>query len=101
MTFAYTPGVPVLKDVFPRRPARRLTSAGVAIAVSVLIGFLIATAITSRVKRLADSAGRITDGRLDEPVDGTGGRDEIAGRVPPGDDAGGAAGDLWRAASRA
>ena len=56
----------------------RLTAALIAVAVSVLIGFMIATAITSRVKRLADSAGRMTDGLLDEPLDGTGGRDEIA-----------------------
>ena len=43
-----------------------------------MIGFLIATAITTRVKRLAGSAARITEGRLDEPLEGTGGRDEIA-----------------------
>ncbi len=55
----------------------RLTAAGVALAVAIVFGFLIATAITSRVKRLADSAGRITEGRLDEPLEGTGGRDEI------------------------
>ncbi len=55
----------------------RLTAAGVAIAVSIVIGFLIATAITSRVKRLADSAARITEGKLDEPLEGAGGRDEI------------------------
>ncbi len=55
----------------------RLTAAAVAIAVAVVIGFLIATAITSRVKRLAGSAARITEGRLDEPLEGTGGRDEI------------------------
>ena len=42
-----------------------------------MIGFLIASAITSRVKRLAESAARITEGRLDEPLEGTGGRDEI------------------------
>src|SRR5438093_151874 len=55
----------------------RLTAAAVAIVVAVVIGFLIATAITSRVKRLAGSAARITEGRLDEPLEGTGGRDEI------------------------
>jgi signal transduction histidine kinase len=55
----------------------RLTAAVIAIAVAVLIGFLIATAITSRVKRLAASAARITEGGLDEPLEGTGGRDEI------------------------
>lgn len=55
----------------------RLTAAAVAIAFAIVIGFLIATAITSRVKRLADSAARITEGRLDEPLEGAGGRDEI------------------------
>jgi two-component system phosphate regulon sensor histidine kinase PhoR len=55
----------------------RLTAAGIAVGIAVVIGFLIATAITSRVKRLADSASRITEGRLDEPLEGTGGRDEI------------------------
>ena len=56
----------------------RLTAAAIAVAVAVVIGFLIATAITTRVKRLAGSAARITEGRLDEPLQGTGGRDEIA-----------------------
>ena len=55
----------------------RLTAGAVAIAVAIVIGFLIATAITSRVKRLADSAARITEGKLDEPLEGAGGRDEI------------------------
>ena len=56
----------------------RLTAAAIAVAVAIVIGFLIATAITTRVKRLAGSAARITEGRLDEPLQGTGGRDEIA-----------------------
>jgi two-component system, OmpR family, phosphate regulon sensor histidine kinase PhoR len=56
----------------------RLTAAIIAVAVAVVIGFLIATAITTRVKRLAGSAARITEGRLEEPLEGTGGRDEIA-----------------------
>ena len=75
----------------------RLTAAAVAIAVAIVIGFLIATAITSRVKRLADSAARITEGQLDEPLEGAGGRDEITelgNRA--GDDAGRAAGDVRR-----
>jgi signal transduction histidine kinase len=55
----------------------RLTAVGVALAISVAIGFLIATAITSRLKRLAASAALITEGRLDEPLEGTGGRDEV------------------------
>ena len=55
----------------------RLTALGVAVAVAVLVSFLIASAITSRVKRLAESAARISEGELDEPLEGTGGRDEI------------------------
>ncbi|HSI81155.1 MAG TPA: ATP-binding protein [Solirubrobacterales bacterium] len=55
----------------------RLTALAFALAVAVLLSFLIASAITTRVKRLADSAARLTEGRLDEPLEGTGGRDEI------------------------
>jgi two-component system phosphate regulon sensor histidine kinase PhoR len=55
----------------------RLAAAAIAVAIAVVIGFLIATAITTRVKRLAGSAARITEGKLDEPLEGTGGRDEI------------------------
>ena len=55
----------------------RITALGVAVIVAVLISFLIASAITSRVKRLAESAARISEGGLDEPLEGTGGRDEI------------------------
>jgi signal transduction histidine kinase len=55
----------------------RLTAALVAVGIAIVIGFLIATAITVRVKRLASSAARITEGRLDEPLEGMGGRDEI------------------------
>ena len=56
----------------------RITALGVAVVVAVLISFLIASAITSRVKRLAESAARISEGGLDEPLEGTGGRDEIS-----------------------
>ena len=55
----------------------RLTALGAAVAVAILVSFLIASAITSRVKRLADSAARISEGHLDEPLAGAGGRDEI------------------------
>lgn len=55
----------------------RLTAALIAVGIAILIGFVIASAITSRVKRLAQSAARMTEGRLDEPLEGTGGRDEI------------------------
>ena len=55
----------------------RLTALGVAVLVAVMISFLIASAITSRIKRLAESAAKISQGQLDEPLEGTGGRDEI------------------------
>ncbi len=55
----------------------RFTAAAVALAIAIMVGSLIATAITSRVKRLAGSAARISEGGLDEPLQGTGGRDEI------------------------
>jgi signal transduction histidine kinase/HAMP domain-containing protein len=56
----------------------RLTAAIVAVVIAIVIGFLLATVITVRVKRLAGSAARITEGELDEPLEGMGGRDEIA-----------------------
>src|SRR5581483_10924719 len=43
-----------------------------------LTAALIAAGITRRIKRLAESAARMTEGRLDEPLAGTRGRDEIA-----------------------
>ncbi len=55
----------------------RITAALVALGIAALIGVAIASAITSRVKRLAHSAELMTEGRLDEPLEGTGGRDEI------------------------
>ena len=55
----------------------RLTAAFVALGIAALIGLVIASAITSRVKRLAHSAELMTEGQLDEPLEGTGGRDEI------------------------
>ena len=58
-----------------RRPAHRARRSPSSVAV--FVSFLIASAITSRVKRLAESAARISEGELDEPLEGTGGRDEI------------------------
>ena len=55
----------------------RLTAALIALLIAVVIGFLIASAISTRVKRLARSAARMTEGDLQEPLEGTGGRDEI------------------------
>ena len=55
----------------------RVTALLVALTVAVAISFLIASAITSRIKRLAESATKMTQGELDVPLEGTGGRDEI------------------------
>ena len=56
----------------------RLTALGVAVAVAVLVGVPDRERDhDSRVKRLAESAARISEGELDEPLEGTGGRDEI------------------------
>lgn len=55
----------------------RIAALGVAVLVAVAISFLIASAITSRIKKLADSAAKISQGQLDRPLEGTGGRDEI------------------------
>jgi signal transduction histidine kinase len=55
----------------------RLTAALVALLIAVVIGFGIASVISTRVKRLARSAALMTEGHLDEPLEGTGGRDEI------------------------
>ena len=56
----------------------RITALLVALVVAVAISFLIASAITSRIKKLADSADKISQGQLDRPLEGTGGRDEIS-----------------------
>jgi two-component system phosphate regulon sensor histidine kinase PhoR len=68
---------PELQEAIEAVRGDRLFALGIALAVSVLISFLIASAITSRVKRLAMTAGRIAEGHLDEPIEVTGGRDEI------------------------
>ncbi len=54
----------------------RLTALTVAVIVAAIIGFLVASLITTRVKRLAAAAGRIAEGDLEEPMRASG-RDEI------------------------
>jgi signal transduction histidine kinase/HAMP domain-containing protein len=68
---------PEVEEAIAQLRGDRLTALGVAVAVAILVSFLVASAITSRVKRLADSAARISEGDLDDPLEGTGGRDEI------------------------
>ena len=55
---------------------QRLTALVVSVIVAGLIGFLVASLITTRVKRLAAAAGELAEGHLDKPLN-TGGRDEI------------------------
>jgi two-component system, OmpR family, phosphate regulon sensor histidine kinase PhoR len=55
---------------------QRLTALIIAVIVAGLIGFLVASLITSRVKRLASAAGDLAEGHLDTPVYPSG-RDEI------------------------
>jgi signal transduction histidine kinase len=68
---------PEVEEAIAELQGDRLTALAVAVTVAILVSFLIASAITSRVKRLADSAARISEGDLDDPLEGTGGRDEI------------------------
>jgi signal transduction histidine kinase len=68
---------PELQDAINAVRGDRITALVIALLVAILISFLVASAITSRIKRLAASAGRISQGFLDQPLRGTGGRDEI------------------------
>lgn len=55
---------------------QRLTALIISVLVAGLIGFLVASLITTRVKRLAAAAGELAEGHLDKPLDASG-RDEI------------------------
>ncbi len=55
---------------------QRLTALAVSVIVAGLIGFLVASLITTRVKRLAGAAGELAEGHLDRPLE-VSGRDEI------------------------
>jgi signal transduction histidine kinase/HAMP domain-containing protein len=54
----------------------RLTALAIAVAIAVLIGTIVASLFTVRLKRLAASAGQLAEGRLDTPLPARG-RDEI------------------------
>ena len=68
---------PELQEAINAVRGDRITALGAAVLVAVAISFLIASAITTRIKRLAESAAKISQGQLDQPLEGTGGRDEI------------------------
>ncbi len=67
---------PEVRSVLRALEGDRLRALGLAVAVALLVGALIASVITRRVKRLAEGAGRIAEGKLDRPLQDTG-RDEI------------------------
>jgi signal transduction histidine kinase/HAMP domain-containing protein len=54
----------------------RLTALAIAVGIAVVLGLIIASLFTLRLKRLADSAAQLAEGRLDVPM-ASGGRDEI------------------------
>jgi signal transduction histidine kinase/HAMP domain-containing protein len=54
----------------------RLTALAIAVAIAVLIGTVVASLFTVRLKRLAASAGQLAEGHLDTPLPARG-RDEI------------------------
>jgi len=66
----------VLRSALDRLRSDSLRAFVVAIAIAVLVGFLVASIIAYRVKRLARSAGEMAGGALDVPLK-VGGRDEI------------------------
>ena len=55
----------------------RLEALAIAVGVAILIGFLVATLLSTRLKRLARGAAQLAEGRLDIPLESRG-RDEIA-----------------------
>ena len=63
-------------DALAALRGERLTALGLAVILAAVIGFLVASLITSRVKRLAAAAARIAEGDLSQPLDPRG-RDEI------------------------
>jgi signal transduction histidine kinase len=74
LTRATTP--PEVQGALEAVEEDRLTALGIAVAIAVLIGSIVASLFTVRLKRLATSAGELAEGRLDTPVPARG-RDEI------------------------
>jgi two-component system, OmpR family, phosphate regulon sensor histidine kinase PhoR len=67
---------PALRRSADRFRDDSLTALAIAVAAGILVGFLVASAIARRIRRLADSAERIAAGDLEAPLAG-GGADEI------------------------
>ncbi|HZJ28725.1 MAG TPA: HAMP domain-containing protein, partial [Solirubrobacterales bacterium] len=66
----------ILRGAIERLRGESFRALVIAALVGLLAGFLVATAITHRVKRLAKGAGRLAAGSFDAPIEVTG-RDEI------------------------
>lgn len=66
----------VLQKAIERLRGESLRALLIAALVGILAGFLVATAITHRIKRLAKSAGRMAAGSFEGPLD-VSGADEI------------------------
>lgn len=67
---------PALTRAFDELQGDRLRALAIAIAVGVLVGFVVSSLIAIRVKRLARSAEQMAAGRFDAPLP-AGGSDEI------------------------
>ena len=67
---------PALTRAFDELQGDRVRAILIAIAVGVLVGFVVSTLIAIRVKRLARSAEQMAAGKFDAPLP-AGGRDEI------------------------
>jgi signal transduction histidine kinase len=66
----------VLSRAFDELRRDRLRALAVAIAIGILVGFVVSSLISIRVKRLAASAEQMASGRFDAPLP-AGGGDEI------------------------
>jgi signal transduction histidine kinase len=66
----------VLQSAVDRLRSDSLRALAVGVCIAILIGFLVASVITYRVRRLARSAENIAGGSLDVPLQVTG-RDEV------------------------
>lgn len=66
----------VLQTAVDRLRDDSLWALAIGVAIAIVVGFLIATLISHRIRRLARSAENMAEGALDVPL-GVGGRDEI------------------------
>jgi signal transduction histidine kinase len=74
LTRATTP--PEVRGALEAVREDRLTALAIAVGIAVLLGLVVASLFTVRLKRLAASAAQLAEGRLDTPLPARG-RDEI------------------------